>query len=586
MLQRLARARRDNLLAGLLKALWASPRRMPIALLAVAIAGVISLTALGQVRLNAWNKPFYDAVSNKDATSFLAQLGVFGLIVSVLLALNVAQGWLQLTMRLRLREWLTRDLIGQWLEDRRSLTLTRVGDIGANPDQRIQQDAQHLTELSSDLGIGLFQSSLLLVSFVGVLWRLSSGIVFSAGGSTFGIPGYMVWCALIYAATGSWLSWLIGRPLIALNADRYAREAEFRSALVRVHEHAEGMALSGYEREEERHLNGDFDRIVAVTRRIIRASVRLTWVTAGYGWLALVVPIVVASPGYFGGKLSFGELMVVVGAFFQVQQALRWFVDNAAVIADWRATLYRVMSFRNALLSFRQSDGGGGHSIEMARAADGRLALQDVKVMTPAGSAHVAEGDIAMAPGDRVLIVGRPGCGKTKLFLAIAGLSAWGSGRILLPPPERMAFLPQLPYVPPGSLRDALWPSRSAAETDEMRAAALSRVGLGHLAGALDRVERWDRALTSGEQHRFGLARLLLAKPEWVISDNALDMIDEELTAKVLSIFAEELAGAAVLSLAPHASTSGFYRRTFNLVGPERPTVPRRLAAAAPIVAS
>src|ERR1700730_11729874 len=426
-------------------ALWSGEFRTPILLLALGIAAVICATALGQVRLNAWNQPFYDAVARKDVTAFLDQLLVFGVIVSVLLVLNVAQGWLQQMIVLKLRQWLTRDLIAQWLEDKRALRITRIGDIGANPDQRIHQDGQHLTELSAGLGIGLFQSSLLLASFVGVLWVLSSGIVLVINGSAYSVPGYMVWCALLYAATGSWVSWRIGRPLVSLNAERYAREAEFRSTLVRTHEHAEGIALSGYEQEESEHLLTNFTAVVEIAQRIIRANIRLTWVTAGYGWLALVVPIVVASPGYFGGKLSFGELMVVVGAFYQVQQALRWFVDNAALIADWRATLFRVMSFRNALIALDRSDEGGDR-IELATNPDGQLRLEDLKVMTPAGAAYIAEGDVEVKPGERVLIVGEPGGGKTTLFLAIAGLSASGSGRILLPAAARMAFLSQRPY--------------------------------------------------------------------------------------------------------------------------------------------
>jgi putative ATP-binding cassette transporter len=566
---------------ALIQALWSGKHRMPILLLALLMAAVICATALGQVRLNAWNQPFYDAVAHKDVASFLDQLVVFGTIVSVLLVLNVAQGWLQQMFKLKLREWLTRDLIAEWLEDKRALRLTRIGDVGANPDQRIHQDGQHLTELSADLAIGLFQSSLLLASFIGVLWILSDGIVLVINGGTYSVPGYMVWCALLYAATGSWLSWRIGRPLVSLNAERYAREAEFRSTLVRTHEHAEGIALSGYEQEESEHLLTNFAAVVEIARRIIQASVRLTWVTSGYGWLALVVPIVVASPGYFGGKLSFGALMAVVGAFYQVQQALRWFVDNAASIADWRATLFRVMSFRNALFALDWSEEGGDR-IELGTNPDGRLRLEDLKVMTPAGAAYIAEGDVEVKPGERVLIVGGPGGGKTSLFLAIAGLAALGSGRILLPAAARTAFLSQRPYVPPGSLRDALRLAVPRNETDVARAAALTRVGLGHLTQALDRVERWDAELTIGEQHRIACARLLLSKPDWVISDNALDLLDEEFAESILSIFAQELAGTAVLSLASRESASGFYGRVLNLIGPERPSGSKRLVAEEP----
>ena len=224
-----------------------------------------------------------------------------------------------------------------------------AGEIGVNPDQRIQQDAQHLTDLTTILAIGLLQSSLLLVSFAGVLWVLSDQVVFDFGNGPVTIPGYMVWCALAYSLGGSLLAWHVGRPLIPLNAERYAREADLRIALVRISEHADGIALHDGEADERRLLNEPVDGVVTMMARLANGLARLTWITSGYGWLAMVVPIVVAAPGYFGGHMSFGTLMMVIGAFNQVQGSLRWFVDNLPQIADWRATLGRVVAFREAL---------------------------------------------------------------------------------------------------------------------------------------------------------------------------------------------------------------------------------------------
>ena len=223
--------------------------------------------------------------------------------------------------------------------------------MGANPDQRIHEDARHLTELSTDLGIGLLQSSLLLGSFIGVLWILSQNVTFHVNGRSFAIPGYMVWCALLYAGTASWLSWRVGRPLIQLNSERYAREADLRFALVRLNEHSDSVALFGGEQDEKQRLTTELERVLRVMRRIVSASTWLTCITAGYGWFTIIAPIVVASPGYFGGDLSFGGLMMVVGAFIQVQQALRWFIDNFSTIADWRATLLRIASFRETVVT-------------------------------------------------------------------------------------------------------------------------------------------------------------------------------------------------------------------------------------------
>jgi putative ATP-binding cassette transporter len=241
------------------------------------------------------------------------------------------------------------DDLGERMLHEDAYLLAFAGEIGVDPDQRMQADAQHLSELSAELSIGLLRATLLLLSFVGVLWLLSDDVVFVLDARSFTIPGYLVWCALAYALSGSWLAWLVGRRLIAINAERYNREAKLRFALVRISEHAEGISLHAGEADERRALDEPVESVVSTTCRLANGLARLTWITSGYGWLGLVIPIFVASPGYFTGSLSFGGLMMVVGAFNQVQQALRWFVDNFARIADWRATLLRVVDFREAL---------------------------------------------------------------------------------------------------------------------------------------------------------------------------------------------------------------------------------------------
>lgn len=563
----ISRGRVANQLHSLVAALMSSASRRSLLFLMASITAVVGATALGQVRLNAWNKPFYDAVAQKDVASFLIQLLTFAAIVSVLLMLNVSQGWLQQTVKLKLREWLTQDLLAHWLQQKREFRITRIGDIGSNPDQRIHQDAQHLTDLSTDLGIGLLQSSLLLGFFIGVLWMLSTGIVLTVAGHRIAIPGYMVWAALLYAATGSLVSWRVGHPLVALNATRYAQEAAFRAALAHTHEAAHCVALYGKEWDEQRHLLAHLTEVVAATRQIIVASFRLSWVTAGYGWAALVVPILVASPGYFGGNLSFGELMMVVGAFQQVQQALRWFVDNVGTIADWRATLLRVTSFRDALTQLEGWEKSGDR-IEFAEDPTGQLRFENVRINTPVGPSHLVEGDVEVKPGEHVLVVGKPASGKTTLFLAIAGLYPWGTGRIFLPHASTMAFLSQRPYLPPGSVRDALGAPHGDLATDAEIIAALKRVGLGELSGSLDVIERWGEELTVVEQHRLAVARVLLTRPQFVISDDALDVLDDDVSHGILSIFQKELSGAAVLSFARRPSSSGFYTRVLHLIGP------------------
>jgi vitamin B12/bleomycin/antimicrobial peptide transport system ATP-binding/permease protein len=331
-------------------ALWLSPGPPSLELLIIGTVFVVCATAAAQVALNAWNGPFYDAIAARNFPAFLDQLLVFAAIAGGLLTLNVAQAWLREMIKLRTREWLTRHLFGEWLKPGRSIRLARAGEVGVNPDQRIHEDARRLTELSADLGIGLLQASLLLLSFLGVLWTVSGALGIWICGISLTIPGYMVWCALIYAASGSWLTWRVGRPLVGMYSRRYQRESEFRFALFQANQQMHNIASLRDEEGEKRRLGLDLEKVLVMVREIVDATAKLTWITAGYGWISIVAPIVIASPAYFNGRLSFGELMVVVGGFSQVNQSLRWFVDNFALLAEWRAALLRVVKFRETLL--------------------------------------------------------------------------------------------------------------------------------------------------------------------------------------------------------------------------------------------
>ena len=331
--------------------LWISPGRHSLALLIIGTVFVLCATAAAQVGLNAWNRPFYEAIANRNFSAFLDQLLVFIVIAGGLLTLNVAQAWLREMIKLKSREWLTRHLFGEWLKPGWPTRLAGTGEIGVNPDQRIHEDARRLTELSADLGIGLLQASLLLLSFLGVLWTISGALDIRICGISLTIPGYMVWCALLYAASGSWLTWLVGRPLVGMNSRRYQRESEFRFALFQANQQMHNIASLRDEEGEKQGLGLDLEKVLVVVREIVDATATLTWITAGYGWISIVAPIVIASPAYFSGRLSFGELMVVVGGFSQVNQSLRWFVDNFALLAEWRAVLLRVIKFREALFT-------------------------------------------------------------------------------------------------------------------------------------------------------------------------------------------------------------------------------------------
>ncbi len=562
------KAEDDDLIAQLramVAAFWVSRQRNRLILLAAALCAVIGLTAYMQIRLNAWNRPFYDALTRKDLPAFVTQLGVFAMLAGGLLGLNVAQTWLNQMSRLVLRKGLVQDLFREWLAPLRAFRLANSGPAWANPDQRLAADAQHLADLTTDLGIGLLQASLLLASFIGVLWEMSTGMFVKIGPYVIDPPGYMVWCALLYAGTASALSWLVGRPLIRLDAEHYAREADLRFELVRVSEAAEAVAMYDGEAAERARLAATFDTVYAVLRRIVGAMTRLTWVTAGYGWFTIVAPILVAMPTYFAGQMSFGELMMIVGAFNQVQSSLRWFVDNFPAIADWRATLLRVADFRRAVIAM---DRLGEHAGRIAlREGGSAVRIDGLCIAGPAGSVTLSEPQIDLQPGELVLIGGGHGEGKTLFFRALIGLWPWGAGRIERPVRARIMFLPARAYLPSGALRDCLaYPQPASAFSDAAMAAALADVGLDRLTGNLGKVHRWSRHLSENEKHCLAFARVILQRPDWVVIDDALNFVERQARRRIETIFMTRLNDVGVINIGHDGGQPGFYTREMMLV--------------------
>jgi vitamin B12/bleomycin/antimicrobial peptide transport system ATP-binding/permease protein len=557
----------------LLRTIFGSPVGKALTLLVATIILIVAATAYGQIRLNGWNKPFYDALSRRDLRDFLFQLGVFFVIAGFLLCLNVMQRWLVETLELKLREGLVVSLLQDWMLPRRAFWLANAGAMGVNPDQRIHEDARKLCELSADLAVGLLQASILFLTFAGILWGLSNDFLFRVGDRDYTVPGFMVWAAMIYAGAGSFLSYRVGRGLIGRNAERYAREADLRFSLVRVNEHVDDISLAEGESDEKRRIALHLRNVLAATRRIVMGHANLTWVTAGFGWVTIVAPILVAAPLYFSGKVSFGGLMLAAGAFNQAQSSLRWFIDNFSAIADWRATLLRVANFRHALILSNEPRGFASR-IAYSEGEPGRISIDNLRIVSSANSDLLKETSVVVTAGERVLILGAPGTGKTQLFRALAGLWPWGAGNITRPTGEQIFYLPRgTPYMPRGSLREVLaYPLKAESFGDNDFKRALFRLGLERLAPLLDATHRWDRELSQDEQLCLAIARILLQNPPWVLIDGTFGSLDDDVLDPVIDVFANELQRTGVIHIGGPGQAHPLFTRALHLVkGPRAP---------------
>jgi vitamin B12/bleomycin/antimicrobial peptide transport system ATP-binding/permease protein len=560
------------------------------------VAGIVALTLMQlavQIRLNIWNKDFYNALEARDWNAFLGIMGLFAFLAAAAMGIAVYQVYLKQLLQLRWRRWLTSKLVSAWLENGRHYQLNFIGAGVDNPDQRIAENVRGATELAVEFALGIFSAVLTLVSFMSILWVLSGTLQITLGAHSFGIPGYMVWAALVYAGIGSLMTFIVGRPIVAANVVQNAAEADYRYALVRLRENSEGVALIRGEDDEQKGLSGFFAHVFAATKHLMRTQRRLMWMTSGYGMIGMVYPTLIASPKYFSHAITLGGLMQITAAFGQVQTGLTWFVDNFPRIAEWRSHVERLLEFELALSTTAEATSETGEAtvitLEEAGEEHGAeaLAFRDLQIAHADGNIVIGETNTKIAKGERVLIVGDSGSGKSTLFRAIAGLWPWGAGSILHPARSDMMFMPQRSYLPLGTLCAALaYPAPLKSFSKSAMAAVLERCGLEHLIPRLDETERWDRVLSVGEQQRVAFARLLLHKPGWVFMDEATSALDEKIQTSMMNLFRDELAGSTLISIAHRAGLDVFHDRTLTLIksatGAQLVTKRRRSPSASP----
>ena len=536
---------------------WRSEEKGRAWLLLAAVIGLSLFSVAISVWINHWYKDFYNALEKKDTAAFWQLIGYFGGIAAVAILGAVYRLYLTQMLTIRWRAWLTEKHFSRWLAHKNYYQLEQ-GGYTDNPDQRISEDLNNFTSGTLSLGLGLLRNVVSLVSFSIILWGVSGSI------EVFGvtIPGYMFWCALLYAAVGSWLTHLIGRRLIGLSNQQQRFEADLRFSMVRVRENAESIALYNGEPNERQRLSTRFGKVWQNFWDIMKVSKRLTFFTAGYSQIAIIFPFIVAAPRYFTGKIELGELMQINSAFGNVQENFSWFINAYSELATWRATSDRLLSFQQAMSDNEQRT----PAIDV-RPEGERLVIKDLGMDLADGRHLLTDADMTVEPGQRVMLSGRSGSGKSTLLRAMGHLWPDGHGSIRLPA-TRYLFLPQKPYLPIGTLKTVLsYPQDDSVYSPERYAQVLETCRLPHLVSRLDEANHWQRMLSPGEQQRLAFARALLFAPRWLYMDEATSAMDEEDEATLYQALIDELPGLSIVSVGHRSSLKRFHGRHVRIDG-------------------
>jgi putative ATP-binding cassette transporter len=531
-------------------------------MIAILIAINLGQVALN-VRLSFFSRDMYNALEAKDAAAFWYQLFViFTPLAAVFVIIALTEVLLQNVLTIRWRAFLNNYYVSEWLGDGAHYRMQLTSRGADNPDQRISEDLRKFVESTYSLSLGLMNQAATLVSFVAILWTISAGFTFP--GTDYEVPGLLVWVCAGYALLGTWITHLIGRPLIGLNFQQERVEANYRFSLARLREYPEQIALLSGELAEKESLSRRFGQIVDNYMRIVIRLIKLNTFTSAYFQANSVVPFILTAPYYFVGKITLGQMTQVVGAFSRVETALTYFITIYTTLADYKAVLDRLTTFEGAIASAQRI--GGESKLAVTPAPGGELRLKNLNVRLPDGSALMHANGLAFRPGERTLMTGPSGSGKSTLFRAIAGIWPFGEGEVLVPEGQSMMLLPQRPYIPIGTLREAVtYPGRTDAYSDQEIADALRVAKLPQIADRLDEERAWGQTLSLGEQQRLAVARALLAKPDWLFLDEATAALDEPTEAEIYKIIKEKLPETTVVSIGHRSTLLDYHDRRIDL---------------------
>jgi putative ATP-binding cassette transporter len=529
-----------------------------LALIAVLTVAQVAV----QAELNAWSARLYNALEARHLEAFLQQIVTFALLLLASIAVFSLSLYVRRRLQFAWRVWLTKNTLSVWMAEGRHYQLGLIAGDHDNPDGRIAEDIRVTTESAVDLGQSLFYCILLLVTFIDVLWRLSGVVHVTIGETVIAIPGFMVFIALTYSAIGTTLALWAGFPLVGASNLRQTVEANFRFGLARAREYSESIALIRGDADERTHLQELLRGVRRGWESQTYGLVRIIVFTTAYGVLANPFPLLVAAPRYILGYITLGTLMQMAQAFSQVTAALSFPVDNLSGIAQWRASVERVMALQDAMGQLEEKL--GENRIEVRHEGQS-LQLVGAAVMEHDAVPLMHELTAEIAPGEHVLIEGDTQVCH-KLILAVAGLWPWGAGKITLPANANIFIASDRPYLPVGALGEAVcYPlERGECVPDDINS-ALRRVGLGDWVGHLGVVESWENVLSSAQQQRLSFARILLHRPDWIFLAEATNALDAAAQREMAELLVAELPSAAVVAVGRPGLFDKFFERVLHV---------------------
>lgn len=534
-----------------------NPRRSwkPLAVLALLV-----LLTLVSVRMNVlfsfWYNGAYTAMQKLDAPAFWFMMAVFGVLATLHVARALFTAYVREGFQIHWRAALSEMLMDRWLAKRNYYRSQFLPEQVDNPDQRIQQDVSQFVQSTLSLSLGTLDAIVSLIEFTLILWGLS-GVLGLFG---YEVPRAMVFLVYLYVAVATVFAVWIGRPLIRLNFLNERFNADFRYALIRLREYGESIAFYGGELVERHTLLARFANVIRNMWDVLYRSLKLQGFNLGVSQLAVVFPMIIQAPRLFSKEIQLGDLMQTAQAFGQVQDSLSFFRNAYDEFATYRAVLVRLTGFVDVI---EQSEALPA----VAQLSDGpRVAVRGLSVRSPAQQPLLSGLDLALEPGDALLIRGPSGAGKTTLLRAMAGLWPFAEGEVIRPQGAQALFLSQRPYLPLGSLRAALY-YPAPAEPGEAAAEVLRRCQLGHLSARLDDEDDWSRILSLGEQQRLAIGRALIARPAAIFLDESSSAMDEGLEHAMYSLLREALPQTILVSVGHRSSLLAFHRYELKLSG-------------------